>query len=172
MNEMEILTKKSKQYPTDNGAPTVKVVIEIPRGSFLKKGTNGKLDFVSPLPCPFNYGSIHDYIGGEGDLLDAVVLGPRIKEGSNIVVLAQGSVGLFERYMYDDKLICSATPIKPWQRGGILLFFHFYSFCKGLLNLARGRRGRCYCSGWGSAKEAISRSIPNHGQWRGPSVPY
>ena len=58
--------------------PKIKAVIEIPRGSFLKRGWNGSIDFVSPFPCPFNYGSIPDYIGGEGDLLDAVVLGPRI----------------------------------------------------------------------------------------------
>jgi hypothetical protein len=32
----------------------VKVVIEVPRGSFLKRGWSGKVDFVSPCPCPFN----------------------------------------------------------------------------------------------------------------------
>ena len=38
--------------------PEVEVVIEIPRGSFLKRGSTGHVDFVSPLPCPFNYGSV------------------------------------------------------------------------------------------------------------------
>ena len=38
--------------------PEVDVVIEIPRGSFLKRGSTGHVDFVSPLPCPFNYGSV------------------------------------------------------------------------------------------------------------------
>ena len=37
--------------------PELEVVIEIPRGSFLKRGSSGRIDFVSPLPCPFNYGS-------------------------------------------------------------------------------------------------------------------
>ena len=55
----------------------IEVVIEIPKWSFLKRGTSGKVDFVSPFPCPFNYGSVPRYIGLEGDLLDAVVLGPR-----------------------------------------------------------------------------------------------
>jgi len=52
--------------------PEVDVVIEIPRGSFLKRGSTGHVDFISPLPCPFNYGSVPSYLGREGDLLDAV----------------------------------------------------------------------------------------------------
>ncbi len=68
---------------SDHGAlaapPEVDVVIEIPRGSFLKRGSTGHVDFVSPLPCPFNYGSVPQYLGQEGDLLDAVVLGPRLR---------------------------------------------------------------------------------------------
>src|SRR5215510_5929974 len=58
-------------------APELEVVIEVPRGSFLKRGSTGHVDFISPLPCPFNYGSVPQYLGLEGDLLDAVVLGPR-----------------------------------------------------------------------------------------------
>ena len=46
----------------------VEVLIEIPRGSFLKRGYSGHVDFVSPLPCPFNYGAVPQYIGLEGDL--------------------------------------------------------------------------------------------------------
>jgi len=54
----------------------VEVVIEIPRGSFLKRGSTGHIDFISPLPCPFNYGSVPNFLGLEGDLLDALILGP------------------------------------------------------------------------------------------------
>ena len=54
--------------------PEVEVVIEVPRGSFLKRGSTGRVDFISPLPCPFNYGSVPNYVGLEGDLLDALVL--------------------------------------------------------------------------------------------------
>ena len=59
----------------------VEVIIEIPRGSFLKRGSTGELDFISPFPCPFHYGSISPFIGLDGDLLDAVVLGPRLPGG-------------------------------------------------------------------------------------------
>ena len=102
--------------------PVVEVVIEVPRGSFLKRGSSGTIDFVSPLPCPYNYGSVPDYIGGEGDFLDAVVLGPRLPVGSRVRVRAYGAVGLSERYMYDDKLICSVKEPTLGQRRNILIF--------------------------------------------------
>jgi len=140
--------------------PCVEVVIEIPRGSFLKRGSTGCVDFVSPFPCPFNYGSVRQYIGGEGDYLDAVVLGPRLDAGSRVVVPAWGAVGLSERFMYDDKLICAPFGVSAQQRRRVLRFFRFYALCKGLLNLARGRRGRSRCEGWGEAEAAIARAVP------------
>ena len=41
--------------PTAESTPLVEVVIEIPRGSFRKVGSTGHTDFLSPVPCPFNY---------------------------------------------------------------------------------------------------------------------
>ena len=140
--------------------PSVEVVIEIPRGSFLKRGSNGHIDFVSPFPCPYNYGSIHQYIGGEGDYLDAVVLGPRLPAGSKVRVNAYGAVGLSERFMSDDKLICAEQPITSGDRRRLLRFFTVYAFCKGLLNVLRGQRGRSRCDGWSEAPEAIARAVP------------
>jgi inorganic pyrophosphatase len=151
-------------------ASQLEVVIEIPRGSFLKRGSTGQVDFVSPLPCPFNYGSVPAYIGGEGDLLDAVVLGPRLAAGAQVTVEAWGSVGLHERFMYDDKLVCSSLPITSKQKRNILFFFEIYARCKGLLNRFRGLEGPCRVAGWGEADAAIARATPNDGSWRGPSV--
>jgi hypothetical protein len=68
--------------------PELEVLVEVPRGSFLKRGSTGHVDFVSPLPCPFNYGSVPNYLGLEGDLLDALVLGPRLPLGTRIQVKA------------------------------------------------------------------------------------
>ena len=152
--------------------PSLEVVIEIPRGSFLKRGSDGSIDFVSPLPCPFNYGSIHQYIGGEGDYLDAVVLGPRLSAGSRVVVNAYGAVGLSERFMYDDKLICATEPITATQRTAVLRFFHLYAFCKGVLNLLRQRRGRSRCEGWGDAEAAIARAVPLEAGRRHPRIEF
>ena len=150
----------------------LEVVIEIPKWSFIKRGSSGQVDFVSPFPCPFNYGSVPEYVGLEGDLLDALVLGPRLPRGSCVTVLAHGAVGLSERGMYDDKIVTSHGPLGPWQARGVLLFFHFYAFCKGLLNVFRGYRGFVRCEGWGSADDAIRRATPRDAGWTGPRVPF
>lgn len=136
------------------------VVIEIPRGSFLKRGSNGHVDFISPFPCPFNYGSIHEYIGGEGDLLDALVLGPKLKRGSRVRMRAWGAIGLTDRDMYDDKLVCSGKPLQAGEKRLVLLFFHFYALCKRFLNFYRGRKGRTVCEGWQELHAAVARATP------------
>ncbi len=138
----------------------MEVIIEIPRGSFLKRGSTRRLDFISPLPCPFNYGSVSNYTGLDGDLLDAVVLGPRLPRGARVTVKAFGAVGLTDRGMYDDKLICSHHSVRPRHRFLILLFFRFYARCKGILNFFRGRPGRNACEGWCDASVAIARARP------------
>lgn len=151
--------------------PEVEVIIEIPRGSFLKRGSTGQLDFISPLPCPFNYGSIENYVGLEGDLLDAVVLGPRLRYGTRVRVKAYGAVGLTDRGMYDDKLICSPQPIGAKQKRFVLAFFWFYARCKSLLNYTRSQPGRNALEGWGDATKAIARAQPRDGdEWVGPEV--
>ena len=152
--------------------PEVEVVIEIPRGSFRKRGSTGHIDFVSPFPCPFNYGSVPQYVGQEGDLLDAVVLGPRLPAGARVRVPAWGAVILTDRGMTDDKLICSQQPLSAEQQRFVLRFFHFYAKCKGLLNLWRRRPGRNACDGWCSASAAIARAKPRDSTWRGPPVPF
>jgi inorganic pyrophosphatase len=152
--------------------PEVEVVIEVPRGSFLKRGSSGRVDFISPLPCPFNYGSVPGYLGLEGDLLDALVLGPRLPLGTRIRVKAWGAVTLTDRGMIDDKLVCSAHALTLSERRFVLRFFHFYAKCKGLLNFLRRRRGRNACEGWYSATQAIARAQPRQDSWQGPPVEY
>ena len=155
---------------TPSGPPVVEVVIEVPRGSFLKRGSTGSVDFISPLPCPFNYGSVPNYVGLEGDLLDAVVLGPRLPYGTRIRVKAWGAVTMTDRGMTDDKLICSDhSPGLP-QRRRVIQFFHFYARCKGLLNIWRSRPGPNACEGWCEAAQALARARPRDGAWRGPPL--
>lgn len=152
--------------------PLVEVVIEIPRGSFLKRGSTGRVDFVSPFPCPFNYGSVPRYLGGEGDLLDAVVLGPRLPVGSEVLVKTWGAVTLTDRGMSDDKLVCSDRPVTSLQKRNVLRFFHFYARCKALLNLLRRRPGRNACEGWCRAEDALARARPRGETWSGPPVDF
>lgn len=159
-----------EQSEPRRGETEIEVVIEIPKWSFLKRGSSGKVDFVSPFPCPFNYGSVPRYVGLEGDLLDALVLGPRLARGTRVRVRAHGAVGLSERGMYDDKIVASSGSMELGQARKVLLFFHLYAFCKGLLNVFRGYRGFARCEGWGSAEAAIRRAIPRDASWTSPAV--
>ena len=152
--------------------PEVDVVIEVPRGGFLKRGSTGHVDFVSPLPCPFNYGSVPTLLGLEGDLLDALVLGPRLPFGTKVRVKVWGAVIFVDRGMTDDKLICSEHPLKPSERLEVLRFFRFYAKCKGLLNKWRRRPGRNACEGWCEAPHALARARPRDDSWPGPRVQF
>ena len=167
---------RSDQHHRANLPPqpfvVVEVVIEVPRGSFLKRGSTGHLDFISPLPCPFNYGSVPDYIGLEGDLLDAVVLGPRLPLGARIRTQAWGAVVLTDRCMSDDKLICSNEALSPNEQRNVLRFFHLYARCKALLNLYRRRPGRNACDGWLRADQAFARARVRDDSWHGPQVEF
>jgi inorganic pyrophosphatase len=150
----------------------LQVVIEVPRGCFLKRGSSGHVDFVSPLPCPFNYGAVPTLLGGEGDLLDALVLGPRLRYGTHARVQAWGAVTLTDRGMSDDKLICSNHRPSPAEIDKVLRFFNFYAACKALLNLWRGRPGRNACEGLCTAAEALARARPIDSGWHRSVVPF
>jgi inorganic pyrophosphatase len=153
-------------------APEVEVVIEIPKGSFIKRGSTGHVDFVSPLPCPYNYGSVPSHVGLEGDLLDALVMGPRLHAGALLRVRAWGAVTLTDRGMSDDKLVCSSHPLTDAEKREVLRFFALYAKCKGLLNILRRRPGRNACDGWLEAAQALARATPRDEGWRGPPVPF
>lgn len=150
----------------------VEIVVEVPRGSFLKRGSSGSIDFVSPLPCPFNYGAVPTHLGLEGDLLDALVLGPRLRYGTRTRVKAWGAVTLTDRGMTDDKLVCSHRQLTQDDMRQVLRFFHFYAKCKGLLNVVRRRPGRNACDGWCSAAQAFARAKPLPALWQGPRVSF
>lgn len=170
---IDIVDETAEPQETDESChPIVDVVIEIPRWSFLKRGSTGSIDFISPLPCPFNYGSVPDRLGLEGDLLDAVVLGPRLATGTHLRVPARGAVGLAERGLYDDKLICSEQPVTGAARRQVLVFFHTYILAKRLLNMMRGLSTDGHCTGWGDAVAALARSGLRDATWKGPVIPF
>lgn len=157
---------------TSLDAPEFEVVIEIPRGSFLKRGSNGHIDFISPLPCPFNYGAVSDLLGLDNDLLDALVLGPRLPLGTRLRVKAWGAITLVDRGLEDDKLVCCEHDPTPPEREFVLRFFHIYARCKALLNFYRRRPGRNACEGWCSVERALSRAQPRDDSWAGPAVKF
>ncbi|MEZ4235120.1 MAG: inorganic diphosphatase [Myxococcota bacterium] len=126
----------------------VRVRIETPRGSFLKRGSDGAVDFVSPVPCPFDYGSVVGEAGGDGDPLDALVLGTRLAAGDVVEVPVRAVVRFLDAGAVDDKLVCSEAPPSALQRRAVLLFFEAYARIKRAANLARRRPGETRVLGW------------------------
>jgi inorganic pyrophosphatase len=119
----------------------LEVIVEVPRGGFIKRRDDGRVDFVSPVPCPFNYGSVPDTCSGDGDRLDALVLGPRLARGARVRVMVVARVRFTDAGQDDPKLICAHRPLGVLDRATIAAFFGFYARAKGLLNRLRGKAG-------------------------------
>lgn len=118
------------------------MTIEVPRGSFIKRKLDGRVDFVSPLPSPFNYGSVEGVIAADGDPLDALVLGPRLSLGTRVNARVWGEVDFVDAGDDDPKLVCTLGPrprAHEWLR--VRAFFIAYARLKAGLNLMRGRGG-------------------------------
>lgn len=124
------------------------VVVEYPRWSMVKRRSDGSLDFVAPLPCPYNYGSIFGRRSGDGDLLDVVVLGPRLPLGATCSLIAVGVIGFLDLGVHDPKVICSEGALTSRQRTGLELFFRAYAGFKRALAATRGQPGATRYLGW------------------------
>jgi inorganic pyrophosphatase len=109
-------------YDPVNVDGTVNVVIEIPAGTTakymvdLKSGMieleqkNGLPRYVQYLGYPCNYGNIPRSIllkskGGDGDAVDALVLGPSVPTGSVVRGRAIGMLSLLDTGEKDDKVV-------------------------------------------------------------------
>jgi inorganic pyrophosphatase len=119
----------------------LEVVIEVPRGGFIKRTDAGSIDYVSPFPCPFNYGSVPDTRSGDGDRLDAVVLGPRLARGARVRLKVVALVRFIDAGQDDPKYVCSAAPPTLKEVAIIVGFFKLYEVLKGTLNRLRGKHG-------------------------------
>src|SRR6185295_8056037 len=102
-------------------------MVEVPRGSFIKRRDDGGIDFVSPVPCPFNYGSVPGTRSGDGDRIDALVLGPRLARGARVRVMVVGRVRFTDAGQDDPKLIGSGRPLGRVDRAKIVAFFALYA---------------------------------------------
>jgi inorganic pyrophosphatase len=65
----------------------VEVVVEVPKWSFAKRSQNGVIDFVSPIPCLFNYGSVPIIPAPDGIPIFLLFLGPCCKNFGRIDAL-------------------------------------------------------------------------------------
>ena len=124
------------------------VVIDVPRWSFVKRKDDGAVDFVSPLPSPFNYGHIPGTVAEDGDALDAVVLGPRLARRTELRVTVRAKVGFVDAGVSDPKWICSETPLATADRRNVEAFFRRYAVAKRLINRFRGKQGETRYLGW------------------------
>lgn len=129
--------------------PTATVLIEVPRGSFLKRELHdgARIEYVSPVPSPFNYGHVPGLAGRDGDPLDAVVLGPRLALGQQVTVPVQALVRFYDAGLPDDKLVCAAEPLTRRQRLLVAGFFRTYVHARRLLNRGQGRSGETLFTG-------------------------
>lgn len=119
-----------KDFPSINKNGSVNVVIEIPAGRTDKWETRksdgaltwnikkGKPRVVKYIGYPGNYGMIPQTmlpkeLGGDGDALDAIVLGPTLERGSVIKARLIGVLKLLDNGEQDDKLI-AVNPDSPF----------------------------------------------------------
>jgi inorganic pyrophosphatase len=121
------------------------IVIEVPRFGFVKRDAGGRIDFISPLPTPFNYGHVPGTCSGDGEPVDAVVIGPRLPRGTRVKRRPVAVVHFTDLGKDDPKWICSDRPLTATQRAVVIAFFVIYARLKRLLNLAGRDPGpTCY----------------------------
>lgn len=106
------------------------------------------MDFISPVPCPYNYGSIPGFQSDDGDPLDVVVLGPRLRRGERLRVPVVGVVDFIDAGQGDPKVICSARPLGERERVGVERFFRVYARFKRVLHRLRGQEPDTRFRGW------------------------
>lgn len=114
--------------------------IEVPKGSFLKRDGN-RIEYLSPIPCPFNYGSIEGEIAADGDAPDVLLLGPPVPRGARREAPRVGVVRFVDDGLRDDKQIASYQPANAAEKQRVERFFRIYAPIRNLLNRLRGRTG-------------------------------
>lgn len=93
------------------------------------------------MPCPFNYGSVPGTRSGDGDRVDAVVLGRRVGQGVRVTLPVVACVAFTDAGDDDPKWICSALPLTLGQRVLLAGFFSLYARAKRVRGALRRERG-------------------------------
>ena len=127
---------------------SVSVTVEVPRGSFIKRDADGHIDLISPFPAPFNYGRIEGRTGGDGEPLDAVLLGHRQPRGSQHTVPVWGVVHFQDGGEQDHKWVCGPRAPNRRERWALRSFFASYALLKNARDLLQLRPPSSRFSGW------------------------
>ncbi len=122
----------------------VLVCIEVPKGGFIKRELHGEanVDYVSPIPSPFNYGFVPGSMAEDGDPVDVVVLGKRLSVGQELTLPIVAYVRFVDAGKPDHKLVVSEEPVSKAQLSRIRAFFRMYALARRLLNRLQGRHGK------------------------------
>jgi inorganic pyrophosphatase len=131
--------------PPDPFGRRVTVRIETPRGNFVKRDWVGgrlRVAFVSPVPCPFDYGTVPGEPSEDGLGRDAVWLGAKKKA----LETADGVVAAVVRFKdagaRDDKWVVTATGnLSPRDAKRLERFFRFYAAVKRMRGTAASFEG-------------------------------
>lgn len=117
--------------------PEHDVIVEVPKWGFVKRRGADVVEFVSPFPCPFNYGYVPDTTSPDGAPRDALVLGPRLPRTSRVRARELGVVRFLDAGLEDDKLVCGREPLSRLDRLRVRVFFALYACAKRLRNGGR-----------------------------------
>lgn len=117
----------------------LEVCIEVPRFAFVKRNARGAIDLISPLPCPFNYGSVPGTRAADGEAIDALVLGPRLSHAARVLVAARARVRFIDAGLDDPKWICADRPLTPRDLMQVDAFFRVYVAAKRARSALRAR---------------------------------
>ena len=120
---------------------TVVVDIEVSRFSFVKHRPDGSVDFLSPLPSLFSYGSVLGVPAADGDPQDALVVGAAPRRGSRCTLAVHGRVLFVDAGVEDNKWIVGPRPPQKWEWLVIGIFFRVYAVAKRGLGWVRGNPG-------------------------------
>ena len=124
-----------------NTPKSLQIVIEVERGAFVKRGSDGRVDFFSPFPCPFAYGSVVDSAAPDGDPEDALVIGDCPKRGTSVSLPVWGRVCFMDAGVDDHKWVVGPRPPSEREWAKIERFFGLYARSKRVLYALRGVSG-------------------------------
>lgn len=108
------------------------------------RGGVWRLEFLSPLPCPFNYGAAPQRKAPDGSGQDVIVIGPRMPRGACITVRPRMRVVFKDAGLPDDKLVARADggALRLCDRLMVRLFFVVYGVFKRMRCARRRMLGR------------------------------
>lgn len=115
----------------------VRVRIDTPRFGFVKRHDDGSVDFVSPFPCPFAYGSVPGTLAADGDRADALVLGTSARRGESIEGAVVAVVRFVDGGVTDDKLVVATRDLGRLDRLVLHAFFSLYAPAKRVIHFVR-----------------------------------